>query len=75
MGPVVMVTSCPPAPPSLATLKQPSEHSNKEWVLLHTEADLLGNVTQRLGVTRRPGWRTQARAGDLQDLGLGLSSS
>ena len=39
MGPVVMVTSCPPAPPSPA-LKQPSEHSNREWVLLHTEADL-----------------------------------
>ena len=40
MGPVVIVTSCPPAPPSLPTLKQPSEHSNREWVLLHTEADL-----------------------------------
>ena len=41
MGPVVMVTSCPgPAPASSPTLKQPSEHSNKELVLLHEEADL-----------------------------------
>ena len=39
MGPVVMVTSCPPAPAPSA-LKQPSEHSNREAVLLHEEADL-----------------------------------
>ena len=39
MGPVVMVTSCPPAP-SAPALKQPSEHSNREPLLLHTEADL-----------------------------------
>ena len=40
MGPVVMVTSWPPVPLSPA-LKQPSEHSNREAVLLHEEADLL----------------------------------